>query len=151
MNSQLSTQSPDAVIRRLAARQNGVVYRGQLLHAGLSPTQIRRRLGDGRLVALHRGVYLVGAVAPEWAYSQAGLFACGDDSTLGQRSALRIWKLAKYPAQAHPWVIVPRAKRIERPRIVISRVDLDPRDVRNRHGMRVTSPPRTIFDMASPF
>jgi very-short-patch-repair endonuclease len=94
-------------------------------------------------------VYLVGAVAPEWAYSQAGLFACGEEATLGQRSATRIWGLAKYPANAYPWVIVPRQKRIERPRVVISRIDLERRDVRKRHGMRVTSPPRTVFDMAS--
>jgi very-short-patch-repair endonuclease len=149
MDPKVSTLSPDGLTRALAAKQNGVVYREQLLRAGLTPTQIRRRLGDGRLVALHRGVYLVGAVAPEWAYSQAGLFACGEGATLGQRSATRVWGLAKYSANAYPWVIVPRAKRIERPRIVISRIDLDPRDVRRRHGMRVTSPPRTVFDIAS--
>jgi very-short-patch-repair endonuclease len=142
---------PDALIRALAAKQNGVVYREQLLAAGLTPTQIRRRLRDGRLVTLHRGVYLVGAVAPEWAYCQAGLYACGAGALLGQRSATRIWGLLPYSPLAYPWVIVPPEKRIERPRIIVSRLRVDSRDIRTRHGMAVTSPPRTILDMAVVF
>ena len=140
---------PDAVIRALAVKQNGVVYRAQLLAAGLTHAQIRRRMADGRLVQLHRGVYLVGAVPAEWAYPQAALFACGPDSALFAFSALGIWNLRSYPPKAHPWVLVPPDRRVERPRIVVHRGALAPQDVRHRHGLRVTSPPRTIIDVAS--
>ena len=60
-----------------------------------------------------------------------------------------MWDLLRYSERAYPWVIVPQAKRIERPRIVISRIDLELRDIRKRHGMPVTSPPRTVLDMAT--
>jgi len=148
MRCKLSDRKPDSLIRALAAKQNGVVCRAQLLAAGISPQQIQWRLRDGRLVALHRGVYLVGAVAPEWAYSQAGLYACGEGSVLGRRSATRVWRLLPYPAQAYPWVTVSPHKRIDRPRIVVQRARLEPRDIRRRHGMAATSPPRTVLDMA---
>lgn len=148
MQPKPSGRSADAVIRQLAAKQNGIVYRGQLIRAGLTPMEIRTRHGDGRLVALHRGVYLVGAVPPEWAYPQAALFACGPDSVLFARSALPLWKLGSYPASAYPWVLVPPHRRVERPRIIIHQASLDRKDIRERHGLRVTSPPRTVFDMA---
>ena len=144
-----SSARPDSIIRALAAKQNGVVYREQLLVAGLTPAQIRRRMVDDRLVQIHRGVYLVGAVAPEWAYPQAALFACGGDSTLFALSALAVWRLRPYPPQAPPWVLVPPDRRIQRPRIIVHRGELLARDIRTRHGLRVTSPPRAILDSAS--
>ena len=148
MQPKSSSQSPDAVIHRLAARQNGVVHRGQLLEAGLTPMQIRTRLGDGRLMAIHRGVYLVGAVPTEWAYPQAALFACGSESLLFARSAVAVWGLGDYPASAYPWVIVPPTRRVDRPRIVVHQGSVSKNDIRKRHGLRVTSPPRTILDIA---
>lgn len=148
MQPKSSVRSPDAVIHRLAAKQNGVVYREQLLAAGLSAMQIRTRIGDGRLTVIHRGVYLVGAVPPEWAYPQAALFACGLESLLFARSAVAVWGLGTYPARAYPWVLVPPTRRVDRPRIVVHQGTILEKDVRNRHGLRVTSPPRTVFDMA---
>ena len=151
MHAQLSSGSPDAIIRSIAAGQNGVVFRGQLLVAGLTKMQIETRLGDGRLVALHRGVYLVGAVPSEHAYAQAALFACGEDAVLSHRSAAAIWKLWPYSSTAHPWVTVPVDRHIVRPRIVIRRARLERRDVRRRHRMAVVSPPRVILDCAPIF
>ena len=149
MEHSSSGQSPDGLIHALAREQNGVVHRQQLLAAGLTAAHIRRRLADGRITSLHRGVYLVGAVAPEWAYPQAALLACGAASTLFALSALSVWKLRSYPACAHPWVLVPSEKRIERPRIIVHRGTLAPSDVRFRHGLRLTSPPRAILDAAT--
>jgi very-short-patch-repair endonuclease len=106
-------------------------------------------LGDGRLKPLHHGVYLVGAVPPQFAYPQAALFACGADSALGCRSALSIWRLLSYPPQAHPWVTVPPERRIVRRGIVVVRAPLPEQDVRRKHGMRVVSPPRAVLDFAA--
>jgi hypothetical protein len=44
------------VIGALAARQHGVVARGQLLEAGVSDKAMERRLASGHLVRVHRGV-----------------------------------------------------------------------------------------------
>ncbi len=149
MGGQLSERSADAIIFALAARQHGVVSRNELLHAGVSRRQIDRRLSDGRLRALHRGVYLVGAVPSEFAYSKAALLACGDESALGCRSALSIWKLRTYSALARPWVTVPPGRRIDRPGIVVTRAPLPSCDVRTKHGMRIASPPRAILEFAA--
>jgi len=71
------TRFAERVISRLAARQHGVVARFQLLAAGVSAEQIKRRLQAGRLTALHKGVYLVGAVAPTHANEMAALLCYG--------------------------------------------------------------------------
>jgi hypothetical protein len=97
MGAFLSEICADARIVSIAARQHGVVHRAQLLAAGVSRRQIGRRLADGRLKALHHGVYLVGAVPSEFAYPQAALFACGRDAALGCRSALSVWRLLTIP------------------------------------------------------
>ena len=149
MHAQLPSRSPDGLIRSIAARQNGIVRRPQLLDAGLTKMQIETRLADGRLVPLHRGVYLVGAVPSELAYAQAALLACGDKAVLSHRSAAAIWGLLVYPPTAQPWVTVPSHARLVRPRIVIRRGPLESRDTRRRHGMRVVSPPRAVLDCAS--
>jgi Transcriptional regulator, AbiEi antitoxin len=55
--------TPDHRLTQLARAQRGCVSRRQLLAAGLSPAQIRTRIGRGQLATVHLGVYLVaGAV-----------------------------------------------------------------------------------------
>lgn len=143
-------RSADSVIMRLAARQHAVVHRTQLVASGVSRHQIALRLADERLRELHRGVYLVGAVAPEHAHEQAALFACGPSAVLSHRSAVVLWRLAeKSAAHRVPSVTVPTAKRIRRPGLELHRASLEPRDFRSRYGLRLTSPPRTLLDMAA--
>jgi hypothetical protein len=126
-----------------------VVARWQLVDAGLSATAIGGRLRQGRLHQLHRGVYLVGhAVAPAFAREAAALLACGSDAVLSHRSAAALWDLLPYPAAAHVCVTVPSARRLTRPRIRVRRSALEDRDLRRRHGLPLTSPPRTILDLA---
>lgn len=147
MDVEVRRRSPDGVIIALASRTHGVVSRAQILDAGISRMQIESRLRDGRLTALHRGVYLVGAVASEHAYAQAALLACKADAALSHRSAAAIWGLWPYPARAYPWVTIPR--EVDRKRIVMKRAVLEPQDVRRRHGLRVVSPPRSVLDCAA--
>ncbi len=142
-------RSADAVILALASRAHGIVSRSQLLEAGVTRHQIELRLSDGRLTPLHRGVYLVGAVASEHAYAQAALLACGSGTALSHRSAASLWGLWPYPSRAFPWVTV--GQEIKRPRIVVRRANLATRDSRRKHGMRVVSPPRAVLDCASIF
>ena len=134
---------------RLAARQHGVVARFQLLAAGVSAEQIQRRLQAGRLTALHEGVYLVGAVAPTHANEMAALLAYRLAATLSHRSAAALWELLPYPATVPVWVTIAPERGASRPRIEAFRSRLDPRDVRNRDRMAVTSPPRTVLDCAA--
>jgi very-short-patch-repair endonuclease len=127
-----------------------VVARRQLLAAGLSRTVIARRLRSGRLHELHRGVYLVGhTIAPPFAHEAAAVLACGQGAVLSHRSAGGAWDLLYRPASLPISVTVPPARYVERPGIEIHRAALAPRDVRRRHRLLLTSPPRTILDLAS--
>jgi len=149
MGSQSPTQLADRVISRLARRQHGVVAAWQLLREGVTARQITRRLEAGRLIELHRGVYLVGAVPGAHSHEMAALLAFKLQAVLSHRSAASLWNLLPYPATAAVWVTVPPERSAGRPRIKAIRARLDPSDVRNRDGLRLTSPPRTILDMAS--
>lgn len=149
MHVQEPSQPTDRVIARLASRQHGCAGRWQLLEAGITREQIAVRLEASRLVALHRGVYLVGTVAPQHACAMAALLAYRLEAILSHRSAAALWALLPYPATAVAWVTVPPERRARRPRINAIRARLDPRDVRIRYGMRLTSPPRTILDLAA--
>jgi very-short-patch-repair endonuclease len=149
MAVQSFSQWADRVISRIAARQHGVVERQQLLEAGVTRHQIVARLASGRLVELHRGVYLVGAVASPHAHEMAALLAYDLRAALSHRSASALWSLLPYPATAPVWITIPPERNASRPRIKAIRASLDPGDIRERHGMPLTSPPRTLLDMAA--
>ena len=143
------TRWADRFISRLAARQHGVVARSQLLAAGVTDEQIKVRLRNGRLHEVHRGVYLVGHSAPPpLASEQAALLACGEKAFLSHRSAANLWNLLPYPATAPVSVTVPLGRGAGRPRIRIYRAALPARDIRIRHRLALTSPPRTVLDLA---
>lgn len=142
--------SADRVIAAIAARQHGVVSRQQLLARGISKRQIHLRLHNARLHELHRGVYLVGHSVPtQHGRDMAALLACGNRAVLSHRSAAAIWELLPYPASAPPWITVPLGRSAARSRIRILRADLPRWNVRWREGMPLTSPPRTIVDLAA--
>ena len=98
----------------------------------------------------HRGVYIVGhlALAP-YAEEAAALLACGDGSVLSHRSAAYLWGLVPdRPGVSEVTVI--RRNPGRKPGINVHRTNhLDGRDVRRRHGLPVTSPSRTVIDLAA--
>ncbi len=139
----------DRLIARIAARQHGVVARWQLLAAGVTRHQIGERLRTGRLHELHRGVYLVGhAVPPRYAPEVAALLACGPTAVLSHRSAASLWALLHYPAPGPVCVTIPPERSAGRPKLEIHRARIDRRDIRHRHGLALTSPPRSVLDLA---
>jgi very-short-patch-repair endonuclease len=141
----------DRVTGGLAAKQHGVVARGQLLQAGLTPRQIEWRIHTGRLHETHRGIYLVGhAVPPPLALEQAALLACGEAAVLSHRSAAHLWNLLRYPASAPVWVTVPPGRNATRSKINVRRAHVPRGDIRKRHELRLTSPPRTVLDLSLP-
>jgi hypothetical protein len=67
----------DSLMMTLAAGQQGLVTRAQLLAAGLSRHTIGRRSKSGFLRSLHAGVYLIGPVLPPRVREHAAVLACG--------------------------------------------------------------------------
>lgn len=149
MKPQLHIRCADRTIGTIASQQFGVVARRQLLQAGVSPQQIKARLRNGRLLQVHRGIYLVGHGArAARAHETAALLACGPKAVLSHRSAAALWDLLPYPPAAPVCITLPVERSARRAGIVIHRAALTRADVRRRHGLLVTSPPRTVLDLA---
>lgn len=139
--------SRDERIAQIAAVQRGRMSRVQLLAAGISSTTIVTLTRRGQLDPLHRGVFAVGHRAPtELGDETAALWAV-KDAALSHSTAAILWG-ARVKSDGLVHVVVlhgganPRGVCVHRTRI------LDRQDVRVRQGLQVTSPARTLLDLA---
>jgi hypothetical protein len=132
-------------IARLADRQLGHVTRQQLLDLGVAPRAITRWVQAARLIRVHAGVYAVGhRQHTPVAAAAAAVLACGERAVLSHDSAAALWGVRNWPRR--PEVTAPHDRR--RAGIHTHRTQtLTRRDVRRRHGVRVTSPSRTVLDI----
>jgi very-short-patch-repair endonuclease len=134
----------------LAARQHGVISRGQLLGFGLSSAAIGRRLASGHFRSLHAGVYQIGPLEGRCAIEMAAVLAAGPEAVLSHRSALSLWELVPASARLPVHVSVLRGRGRRRPGIVFHhvRAPLDA-DRTTLDGVPITSPLRSLVDAAS--
>lgn len=135
----------------LARRQHGVVTRAQLLELGLGPDAIHYRAKAGTFRRLYRGVYLAGPIMPPHAREMAAVLACGPAALLADWSAAALWELVPpredRPAPVH--VVTVGRWSADRPGIRVRRVRrLATGDRTERYGIPVTSPARTLLDLA---
>jgi very-short-patch-repair endonuclease len=138
----------ESVIGRIASRSHGVVTRAELLEAGVTQTEIRRRVRRGDLARVHRGVFRAGHTAPSLeARYMAAVKACGPRSVLAGRAAAHLLGLLRRPPSL-PEVLTATERRI---RGVITyrvrRTELT--DGTRWPGIPVTTIPRTIVDLAA--
>jgi very-short-patch-repair endonuclease len=141
----------DVAIAALANGQHGVVARRQLLALGLSHETIARRSRSGRLHLLHRGVYAVGhrvlTVEGRW---MAAVLAGGDGAVLSHASAAAAWDLRPVGAGAIHITIPGDPGRKPRAGIRLHRSrTLTPDDTTTHRAIPITTPVRTIIDLAS--
>lgn len=137
------------IVGEVASRQRGLATTGQLASLGLSRQQISVAAETGRLHRLHRGVYLVGhtAMAP-LAREQAALLACGDGAILSHQTAAGLWKLWTQSLIVDVTVVGRRVRHRKAVRLHVVG-EIDPADTAQRHGLPVTSPARTLVDLAA--
>ncbi len=138
-------------IVELAQGQHGVVTRGQLLRLGMTTGQVEGWLKRGELRILHRGVYLVGPVEPPHARELAAVLACRGGGAISHRSGVHLLELLPYPAQPGPvHVTVPGRHVAGAANVVVHETKaLAPYEIRQRHGIPVTGPIRTLLDFAT--
>jgi len=140
----------DAAIWALVDAQHGVVTRAQLLELGLSARRIERRVASGRLHPVWRGVYAVGRPQlgrlGRW---MAASLACGPGAVLSHGSAAALWEFGpELPGLVE--VSLPPGRSSRRAGIrAHRRAALLPADVTAREGIPVTSPVRTLIDLAT--
>ncbi len=142
--------SPTSAVAWLAARQHGVITAAQLLDCGLSRAQIATKLRRCELHRLHHGVFAVGHTAlPEFGLEHAAVLACGEGTVLSHASAAWMWRLIRRPGGPVHVTVLGRTLRC-RPGLRIHRSDtLPPADIRTREAMPLTSPARTLIDLAA--
>jgi very-short-patch-repair endonuclease len=135
----------------LAARQKGLVTRAQLLRGGVSPEAVDYAVAEGRLVVLYRGVYQAGPVLEPWGRELAAVLACRYGALLSHGTAAVLWSLLAPSAGGRIHVTVTGAPRGRHAGIQIHRLGspLPPADCTVRHGVPVTSPARTLLDLAA--
>lgn len=133
-----------------ASLQLGVITFSQLQLLGMGRGMIRHRLGDGSLHRVFRGVFLLGhAVPPPGALEVAALLACDLKAVISHRSAAALWGLADAPVDQVE-VIATAGHRRSRQALEVHRTDWLPRTHLRRHrGLPVTSPARTLIDLAA--
>jgi hypothetical protein len=141
---QTQTDCVDGLISRIAERQHGVVSRRGLLEAGISRHSIVHRLSSGRLHRLHRGVYSVGhrILTPDGIRMAAVLAAPG--AVLSHRAAAALWEMR---ASSMLELTVKRGRR-PLAGIKLHRIPIRSDEVTSLRGIRVTTNPRTLFDLA---
>jgi len=138
----------ERAIAALAARQHGVVSAAQLRALGLGAAAVKHRIGAGRLQPLHRGVYAVGHRAlRRQAWWMAAVLAAGEGAVLSYRSAAALWGIRE-TGRARIEVSVPRHRR-STARLELHQIVLAADEVTIERGIPVTTPARTLFDLAT--
>ena len=136
----------------LAARQHGAVARRQLRRLGVGGDAIDRALADRLLVSAHRGVDWVGLPGDSGeAVAMAAVLAYGQGAITCRHTAAYLFGFLPYPArQPEVALIVPGRASKSRPGIHVHRVPfIHPRDHRLLGVIPVTSPARTLLDLAA--
>ncbi len=139
--------SVDARIADLAKRQGGHVTRDQLLALGLGRGAIAHRLRTGPLNRVNNGVYSVGHLPTTRRDQAAGaLLACGPRAALSHSSAAALWGINKqWPL---PLELTTTGDRRPTGLRVHRSSNLTRAQVTHHHGLRVTTPARTVLDIA---
>lgn len=133
----------------IAARQSGYFTAAQALETGYSYPAQRYHAQRGNWVRVDRGIYRL----PEWPTGgrddlvRWSLWSRGR-AVVSHETALSVHELGDVdPARVH--LTVPPNFRQADPAVVIHRAELPSHDVEERDGFRVTTPVRSLLDVAA--
>jgi Transcriptional regulator, AbiEi antitoxin len=142
---------PACRIALIAEAQRGRVSRRQLAAAGIGSDAIDRLTRRGVLIRVHRGVYAVGHLAPiPLAAETAALLAARPGALLSHHTAAQLWALrpeSKGDGRIHLLVLGNRTAKIDGAEVHRTRL-LDAQDVRIHEHLPLTSPARTLLEIA---
>ncbi|MDQ4071709.1 MAG: type IV toxin-antitoxin system AbiEi family antitoxin domain-containing protein, partial [Actinomycetota bacterium] len=146
----LDPHPPEVQISGLARAQEGVVSTSQLRAVGFGEGAIRRRVEAGRWRRVHRGVYVLGpARLSQRGRWWAALLACGEGAVVSHASAAALWGIRSFESAKTHVTVPSRSGRRPDERILLHRVaSLHPEAVTWRHRIPVTTPARTLLDLA---
>ncbi len=135
-------------LARIAAGQAGYFTSRQAASVGYSTRLQHHHASRGNWRRVERGIYRF----PEWPSGEhedlalIGLWS-GPGGVISHDSALELHGLSDVlPDQIH--LTVPPGFRKRRDRVVLHKADLEPSDITDQAGFRITTPLRTIADAA---
>jgi very-short-patch-repair endonuclease len=144
----------DVELARLAELQHGHVHLKQLRAAGLKRGAVAGRVATGRLHQTLPGVFLVGRPHADLLgrMMAAALYFQGDALVTGQPGA-QLWGMldtTQQPCDKDPIrMLLPDRNATPPPGVFVRRTgSIARQDVRWRRGIPVTSPARTLLDLA---
>jgi very-short-patch-repair endonuclease len=141
---------PDVLVARRAADAWGVLSLDELFACGLSRHAVMVRMRSGHLHPLHRGVYAVGhANVPLEGRFLAAVKACGCGAVLSHFSAAAVWGFMRWDDRYPEVTVVGTSPRSHRGVRAHRAVVLDHPDISRHHGIPITSPARTLLDLAA--
>jgi hypothetical protein len=134
-----------------AQHHHWIVSGVQAAACGMSPATLWRRATAERWERLHPGVYaLPGSAATHERQISAALLAVNGKVAACRHSAAYLWRIADHAPSVVDLVVPPnrRAPALEGVHVLRSRT-VTPADLRCVDGLAVTSPARTICDLAA--
>jgi very-short-patch-repair endonuclease len=138
-------------IEMIARAQRGRISQRQLIAAGIMHHAIARRIAAGYLLRLHRYVFAVGHLAATSLGAEtAALLACRDGAVLSHHTAAALWGIRpprSDDAATHITVLGGPTARVAGTKVHRTRL-LDAQDTRIHDRLPVTSPARTLLDIA---
>jgi transcriptional regulator with AbiEi antitoxin domain of type IV toxin-antitoxin system/putative AbiEi antitoxin of type IV toxin-antitoxin system len=133
----------------LARRQHWLLTYDQLLSLGYTRHAIAHRAASGRLYRVRPRVFAVGRRPSdrqaEW---MAAFLSLGSHAGLSDDSAAALWRLRDERTTDIHVTLPPGIDRRQRG-LIVHRRSLSPDDLTRRDGIRVTTPIRTLIDLAT--
>jgi hypothetical protein len=134
-------------VQVVAGQHRGLLSRGEMADLGVTNREIDRRIGQGRVVAVHPGVYYVDSVPMTWkTMVMAAVMAAGADAVASHRSAAVLWGLDAIHGAVIE-VTVPYVESPEPNRVIVHRSRRSG-TAAQVESIPVTTPERTLFDLA---
>lgn len=137
-------------LRKAAGRRSGVYNRRLALDAGLTDPMIRREVTAGIARRLAAGRFALEGAPSTWEQElHAAVLGIGGLGGVGYLAAAAFWRLTGYDPSP-PEVLVPVGAGTRNPLTVVHRSrNLSPVDFTRVGGLPVTTPARTLVDLAS--
>ena len=133
--------------RKLLNQQHGLITTAQARTAGLSPSALSKIARRGDLERVFPSVWRSTLAAPSLQQNVlASVLWAGPDATASHFAAARILRAPVIADELHLWV---PGGRLRSPLVVVHRGVIAPNERWIRDGVPITSPARTLVDLAS--
>ncbi len=142
--------TPDERLHRVAAQQHGAFSLRQARDFGSTREQIRHRIRTGRWLVRHRGACVIAGSVRTWEQDvMVALLSYGPKAVASHTTAGRLWDVWSGSDLPIHVMLVHAHHRQAKERVRPHQAKLRRSDVRIANGIPVTSPHRTLVDLAT--